>query len=265
MSIHSGPADWWTEGTNSGRKHIATKGIVQNGLVLNLDAGISDSYPGTGTTWYDLSGNNNHVTLYNGVLFDSISLYSNGIDAYAKTTNTLDLTSMNKITVEVIFKDVVTNSGFMVYEHTDNWNTNNIYNGSISYGGFGMSTNSHGSTSGSVPYGLHIQLRGNNGYSGINVSSIGLLSYQHYCVEYNFSKSSAETTLNYNGSLYPSTLNYGVNNTSNFGNDYLYFFKRGSGTVGSQGKIAVFRIYNRSLTDQEIRQNFNSLRNRFGL
>jgi len=37
--------------------------IVQSGLVLNLDAGNIESYSGNGTTWYDLSGNGNHMTL----------------------------------------------------------------------------------------------------------------------------------------------------------------------------------------------------------
>jgi hypothetical protein len=36
--------------------------IVRNGLVLALDAADKNSYPGTGTTWNDLSGNNNNGT-----------------------------------------------------------------------------------------------------------------------------------------------------------------------------------------------------------
>jgi len=39
--------------------------IVTNGLTLILDSQSPRSYPGTGTTWYDLSGNNNHGTLVN--------------------------------------------------------------------------------------------------------------------------------------------------------------------------------------------------------
>jgi len=39
--------------------------IVTNGLTLILDSQSPRSYPGTGTTWYDLSGNNNHCTLFN--------------------------------------------------------------------------------------------------------------------------------------------------------------------------------------------------------
>lgn len=37
--------------------------IVTDGLVLCLDAGNTKSYPGSGTTWYDLSGRGNHHTL----------------------------------------------------------------------------------------------------------------------------------------------------------------------------------------------------------
>jgi len=34
--------------------------IVSSGLILNYDAGNSSSYPGTGTTWFDLSGLGNN-------------------------------------------------------------------------------------------------------------------------------------------------------------------------------------------------------------
>ena len=39
--------------------------IVTDGLVLNLDAANHKSYPGTGTTWYDLSRNGNNASLVN--------------------------------------------------------------------------------------------------------------------------------------------------------------------------------------------------------
>ena len=39
-------------------------GIVTNNLVLNLDAGDSSSYSGSGNTWTDLSGQGNHCLLY---------------------------------------------------------------------------------------------------------------------------------------------------------------------------------------------------------
>lgn len=73
--------------------------IVTNGLVLCLDAGNPKSYPGSGTTWNDLSGNNNHGTLINGPSFSNEiggSLIFDGINDYV---------SFNTITVN-------TNTGF---------------------------------------------------------------------------------------------------------------------------------------------------------
>ena len=45
--------------------------IITDGLVLALDAASPRSYPGTGTTWYDVSGYGNNGTLTNGPTFDS--------------------------------------------------------------------------------------------------------------------------------------------------------------------------------------------------
>jgi hypothetical protein len=45
--------------------------IVTDGLVLCLDAADKNSYPGSGTTWTDLSGNGNNGTLTNGPTFNS--------------------------------------------------------------------------------------------------------------------------------------------------------------------------------------------------
>ena len=44
--------------------------IVTDGLVLSVDAANKKSYPGSGTTWYDLSGNAINGTLTNGPTFD---------------------------------------------------------------------------------------------------------------------------------------------------------------------------------------------------
>jgi hypothetical protein len=45
--------------------------IVRDGLILELDAGNSNSYPGSGTTWTDISGYDNNSTLVNGPTFSS--------------------------------------------------------------------------------------------------------------------------------------------------------------------------------------------------
>lgn len=55
-------------------------GIVKDGLVLDLDAGKKDSYPRTGTTWNDISGNGNNGTLVNGPSFSFENGGSIGFD-----------------------------------------------------------------------------------------------------------------------------------------------------------------------------------------
>jgi hypothetical protein len=49
--------------------------IVTDGLILALDAASPRSYPGTGTTWYDLSGQGNNGTLVNGPTFSSANSF----------------------------------------------------------------------------------------------------------------------------------------------------------------------------------------------
>ena len=43
--------------------------IIEDGLVLHLDAADRNSYAGSGSTWYDLSGSGNNGTLTNGPIF----------------------------------------------------------------------------------------------------------------------------------------------------------------------------------------------------
>ena len=65
-----------------------TNTIVQQGLVLNLDAGNPYSYAGAGTTWYDVSGNNKIGTLTGGVTYSSIyggDFILDGVNGYIQT------------------------------------------------------------------------------------------------------------------------------------------------------------------------------------
>ena len=64
--------------------------VVMNGLVLYLDAANPKSYPGSGTTWTDLSGNGNNGTLVNGVGYSSGnkgSLTFDGTNDYVDISN----------------------------------------------------------------------------------------------------------------------------------------------------------------------------------
>jgi len=61
------------------------KNVIERGLVLHLDASALESYPGSGTNWSDISGNNNHGTLTNGPTFNSGNqgyILFDGVDDY---------------------------------------------------------------------------------------------------------------------------------------------------------------------------------------
>jgi len=68
--------------------------IVTNGLVLALDAADRNSYPRSGTTWTDLSGNNNTNTLVGSPTFSSTfngGLVLNGTSQYATASDSTSL------------------------------------------------------------------------------------------------------------------------------------------------------------------------------
>lgn len=77
-------------GNTQSRVVADVENIVTNGLVLHLDAGRVSSYGGDGTTWRDLSGNNNNGTLLNGVGFtadEGGSLIFDGTDDYVENSS----------------------------------------------------------------------------------------------------------------------------------------------------------------------------------
>ena len=83
--------------------------IVTDGLVLNLDASSLLSYPTTESKWYDLSKDNNNITLLNGAEFDNKSIIFDGTDTDAVVS--FSEISSDSGSIEVIFekKDNVAN------------------------------------------------------------------------------------------------------------------------------------------------------------
>lgn len=66
--------------------------IVTNGLILCLDALNPRSYPGSGTSWFDVSGNNNTHTL------SGSPTYSNGAFSFSGTQGVVRATTMTGLT-----------------------------------------------------------------------------------------------------------------------------------------------------------------------
>jgi len=60
---------------------------ISQGLVLALDAANSKSYPCSGTTWFDMSGNSNNGSLVNAPAFTFSSVYFDGNGDYLSVAN----------------------------------------------------------------------------------------------------------------------------------------------------------------------------------
>jgi len=100
--------------------------IVTNGLVLLVDASYDPSYPTTGTTWYDVSGNLDNGTLTNGPLYSATgggAISFDGVDDYVNIPATVGVGNPN--TICALIKLSGTNNDSVIYGSNangqDNW------------------------------------------------------------------------------------------------------------------------------------------------
>lgn len=237
---------------------------IENGLVLALDAADRNSYPGTGTTWYDLSGNGNNVTLYNSPTWNSNGYFSlNGTNNYIKTTSTINLGIYNAVTVFATFKPrsyPASGTTKFICELSTDFN-------SFQYG-FVWTYND---PSASQNYEIFTSVKGNVGYNlGVwNKNNYNDLTWKLNAAIFDKSQASVETSL-YNQGVSANVISnpvagYTANNTNNFGDDYLFIGCRAGNSYFTDLDIANFLIYNRALTATEISQIYNQTRTRFGL
>ena len=236
--------------------------IIEDGLVLCLDAGNKLSYPGTGSVWYDISGNGNHFNLYNVPTFDTDnggSISFNGTDEYARSVNTIDLSHDGTYMVEAIWK-VANNQNNFLWELSANWNSNDAACGIVLHGDgagyrLGRSHQNHRSrTNGrncnipteNMKWNVSVQLLSSN------YDPFGTLVYinndlQDFVVDYGYSTSK-------------SSDNY----TSVGRNDYIWLGARNGSVAPLLGNIASFKIYkDNKLSVNEIRQNHEATAGRF--
>lgn len=230
--------------------------IVKSGLILNIDAGNPSSYPGTGTTWTDLSGNGNNFTLYNSPSYSSNYLNFNGSNQYSRSTNTLNLSPYNSITVEIAFAPNTTSTPTgMTFEHSSDWNTQSM--------GFGLVPNSEGSTNylSNSHHTNQVNGTGSFNYNGVVGTGISI----HSNIWSRISDSTGRDAY-INGVQRGVTVGSRVTgNYASFRNDYMYLSSRAGTGVWMNQKIYYFRVYNRKLSSEEILRNYNVAKARYGL
>lgn len=216
------------------------EGIVTNGLVLNLDAGFDPSYPTVGTTWYDLSGNNNNGTLINSPTFNSAnsgSIVFDGVDDYVNTTFT---TALDNFTICAWFKCTGVTAWARIADKS--------YQSGFWFGKESTNANRWGGGVKQVSNYNMITLDDTNWHYLVMVRNGTSLTV------YGDGITNTNTTTCGSGTLDTTALSLG--GTVNDGGGLRDWFK---------GNIPIVKIYNRTLSTNEILQNYNAQKGRFGL
>ncbi len=222
--------------------------IITDGLVLSLDAADKNSYPGSGTTWTDLSPNGNNFTLTNGTSYSSDangSFYFDGTDDTiqgSSNTNTRLANTIQTISIFAYIRSVGPNGYAEIYHvggngyHLVKW----------------------------MPSGVSIAI---SSYFYSNVISVSNAYNEWMDITCVVDWSNDIFKLYKNGSfinstgIVPTTYAYGNPTVVAIGDN------NSTGNTGDflKGSIGPVRIYNRELAASEVSQNFNAQRSRFGV
>jgi len=223
--------------------------IVTDGLVLCLDAGNTKSYPGSGTTWTDLSGNGRNGVLTNGPTYSNGSLVFDGTDDRVVITNNelARIGTGNHTITAWVNNDIVTEEDFI----------------------------GTGTSQGDVLLMIYIQAGGGaGGFRGHAWSSTGssnTIDSPRAIGTGNWNMLTQRVTWGGNIDLFENgvltktqVLSGGAPTSSR--TKFIIGSRTDGGSGGHfDGRIANVQAYNRALTASEIQQNFNALRGRFSI
>lgn len=223
--------------------------IVENGLVLYLDAGNTKSYPGSGTVWTDLSRNGNNGTLTNGPTFNSANIGSIVFDG-----------SNDHI---VIPASSWISGAEITFELWNFGSTNYIATSVIGFeNSSGVRTfNVHLPWLGDVMFDAG---NGSGNYGGAfdrilkSVTVAEITGWNYWAFTKN--STAARMRIYRNGQLWHSgggSTPIGASVTGTLG--------RGIAGSHHNGRIAMAKLYNRELSATEIVQNYNATKGRFQL
>ena len=219
-----------------------TPSYVTESLQFYVDAGVPSSYSGTGTTWYDISGNSRNLTMnslsYNSndggyIIFDG---------AHIAESSAYTINFSNGFTVESVAKF-----------------SGSSYEGLFAFNGGGNFINVQ------AQGGTNIRWEIDSGSSFTTTNSLSSNTWYHVtCVYEGSSNGSSATARIYINGVENNTSSLYADRTGNSQNQTSSFVL-GSWDGYLTGNIALSRMYNKVLDSTEVLQNFNATKDRFGL
>jgi hypothetical protein len=216
--------------------------IITDGLVLALDAANNRSYPGTGTTWSDLSGNGNSGTLTNGPTFNSGnggSIVFDGVDDYIVTPD--PQLPQYEWTIDVVIK-------------CNDYSNSPIF---LSPNSAGIDHFLRFSSSNKIVFQVTTAADvGNRNVQSNYTAAVGEI------LHLTFIRTSTYKSIFIDGQLDIQSIDE-VESAAWAGT--WRFGTRGNTTFPLNGNIYSSKSYNRVLSSEEIQQNYNATKIRYGL
>lgn len=222
-------------------------GIVKDGLIFDLDAAKLDSYPRTGILWSDVSGNQNNGTLVNGPTFNSDnggSIVFDGVNDYVNFTPITFSNSSYTLEMFGNIKGLLESSA----------NRRSIFGNSSYAGEFSNTTT----------YFTNITVNSVDTYFNFIFSSAGsIITGQTFHWVFTLDFTTKNVFMYFNGTRITSA-NTQLNSYTNISTTFTRFgiWQTVRPYIGN---LYSTRIYNRALTQQEVTQNYNATKGRFGL
>jgi hypothetical protein len=224
--------------------------VITEGLILNLDARNRQSYPGSGNTWYDLSGNHHDATLYGGITYGGDyggALSFDGSDEqYAQCPADIYFNG-GSFTIQSWVYDIALQNWNRIIDFGNGAGANNI-----------LLSNSY-ETSGAP--GLYIE-----GSQFQADTTIALNVWNQICATFTADGEGGGTAKIYiNGQPHGSGSTGAPQNTQR---SYCYIGKSNWGhgpDPNFNGGMGALQIYNRALSDAEMLSNYNTTKSRYGL
>jgi len=230
--------------------------IVTSGLMLCLDAANKRSYPGTGTTWFDLSGNGYNFTLTNSPTYgnhkNTPCFTFSGVDDYATRAGSIAQDIGSACTLTIVMSSI-NNTNFggcsRLFSVSDGTTTNNDYSNYFTLAScieskFGLWYKSN-------PGGLYptSELKtANDDYKIVTYKwTAGSNAYVFVNGEQE-SSAACTTAFNY---TQVQRMTVAMNSNLLIENSYV--------------RVASIMMYNVELTAAQIAQNFNAIRGRYGI
>ena len=236
--------------------------IVTDGLVLCLDAANKRSYPGSGSTWNDLSKQGNNGTLINGPTFSNEgngSILCDGMNDYINVSNFNEDSNQDLSVIVWVYPVTLGNLTTGGFDYS--WLINKRDNSDDKQWQMFFR-----SIEGDNDFFLRLSIYDDTAgtQTGLGLSSTTeIFINQWYQCGFTFNSSNSEGNLYINGVYESSDTLGGTGNRKTGSRDLVISKTAWDNTDYLNANISSVQIYNKVLSEQEIKQNYLATKGRF--